>query len=97
MDGRVVVGVGNIYASEALHRAGIHPFRQAGAIAIHRLDRLVDGIRSVLKAAIAAGGTTLKDFQNVEGNPATFARNWPFMGAPGRSAVAAAERFASVR
>ena len=83
MDGRVVVGVGNIYASEALHRAGIHPFRQAGAIATHRLDRLVDGIRSVLKAAIAAGGTTLKDFQNVEGNPGYFRQELAVYGRAG--------------
>ncbi len=83
MDGTVVVGVGNIYASEALYRAGIQPFRRAGAIATHRLDGLVVGIRAVLEAAIAAGGTTLKDFQNVEGNPGYFRRELAVYGRAG--------------
>jgi formamidopyrimidine-DNA glycosylase len=83
MDGTVVVGVGNIYASEALYRAGVRPFRQAGAIAQRRLDGLVDGIRSVLRAAIAAGGTTLKDFQNVEGNPGYFRQELAVYGRAG--------------
>lgn len=87
MDGRVVVGVGNIYASEALHRAGIHPFRQAGAIASHRLDRLVESIRRVLQAAIAAGGTTLKDFQDVEGNPGYFSRSLAVYGRAGAACL----------
>lgn len=62
MNGRVVVGVGNIYASEALFRAGIHPARAAGRIAAARLAALVTAIREVLEAAIREGGTTLRDF-----------------------------------
>jgi formamidopyrimidine-DNA glycosylase len=62
MNGRVVVGVGNIYASESLFRAGIHPARAAGRISAPRLERLVGSIREVLEAAIRKGGTTLRDF-----------------------------------
>jgi formamidopyrimidine-DNA glycosylase len=67
MDGHVVVGVGNIYASEALHRAGIHPRRAAGRVALARYERLVATIRDVLSDAIRAGGTTLQDFTNADG------------------------------
>lgn len=80
MDSAIVVGVGNIYASEALHRAGIHPFRRAGAISIRRLDALAESIRTVLEAAIRAGGTTLKDFRNLDGNPGYFRRDLAVYG-----------------
>lgn len=62
MSGHVVVGVGNIYASEALFRAGIHPARAAGRIGAARLAALVTAIGEVLEAAIRQGGTTLRDF-----------------------------------
>jgi formamidopyrimidine-DNA glycosylase len=62
MDARIVVGVGNIYANEALFRAGIRPTRAAGQITRAAYDRLADAIRQVLREAIAAGGTTLRDF-----------------------------------
>ena len=62
MNSRIVVGVGNIYASEALFRAGIHPARAAGRIGPARLAGLVLAIREVLEAAIRQGGTTLRDF-----------------------------------
>lgn len=62
MNGRVVVGVGNIYASEALFRAGIHPSRAAGRVSAARLEQLVGAIRAVLEEAIRQGGTTLRDF-----------------------------------
>jgi len=67
MDGRIVVGVGNIYASEALFRSGIRPTRAAGRIALERYDLLVTAIQSVLGEAIAAGGTTLRDYSRVTG------------------------------
>jgi formamidopyrimidine-DNA glycosylase len=67
MNGRVVVGVGNIYASEALFRAGIHPARAAGRIGPRRIAALVTAIREVLEAAIRQGGTTLRDFAWGEG------------------------------
>lgn len=72
MDNHVVVGVGNIYASESLFRAGIHPRRAAGRISATRLTALHSAIRVVLAKAIAAGGTTLRDFSGADGNPGYF-------------------------
>lgn len=72
MDGRVVVGVGNIYAAEALFGAGIHPHRPAGRISRARYDRLAHEIVAVLQTAIDQGGTTLRDFTDVEGEPGYF-------------------------
>ncbi len=72
MNGRIVAGVGNIYANEALFRAGIHPGRQAGRISRQRLDRLVGAVRDVLGEAIEAGGTTLQDFVGGDGRPGYF-------------------------
>ena len=72
MDGRIVVGVGNIYASEALYRAGIHPNRQAGRISRQRYWKLQHDIRKVLGEAIDQGGTTLRDFNQSDGNPGYF-------------------------
>jgi len=72
MDQRVVVGVGNIYASEALFRAGINPRRAAGRVSRDRLARLVEAVRAVLAEAIRQGGTTLRDYVNAEGTPGYF-------------------------
>ena len=72
MDNHVVVGVGNIYASEALHRAGIHPRRPAGRISAARYAALHQAIVDVLARAIEAGGTTLRDFSGADGNPGYF-------------------------
>ena len=74
MDGRIVVGVGNIYASEALHFAGIHPGRAAGRIAYARMENLSGHIKTVLSSAIARGGTTLRDFTDGDGRPGYFAQ-----------------------
>lgn len=72
MDSHIVVGVGNIYASEALFRAGIHPTRASKRISKARFEALVSAIKIVLKKAISEGGTTLKDFTNAEGKPGYF-------------------------
>lgn len=72
MDGRVVVGVGNIYASEALHRAGIHPSRPAGRISAARYRQLAQAVRETLTEAIDSGGSTLRDFLNADGVPGYF-------------------------
>jgi formamidopyrimidine-DNA glycosylase len=72
MDQRVVVGVGNIYASEALYRAGVHPKRAAGRVSGARLAALVEAIRAVLGDAIRAGGTTLRDYVGADGTPGYF-------------------------
>jgi len=75
MNARVVVGVGNIYASEALFRAGIHPTRAAGRVSLRRMERLAGTIRSVLSDALEAGGTTLRDFTWGDGQPGYFAQD----------------------
>jgi formamidopyrimidine-DNA glycosylase len=72
MNGSVVVGVGNIYASEALFLAAIHPKRRADRISAARMTRLADAIKSVLADAIEAGGTTLRDFHGGDGEPGYF-------------------------
>lgn len=74
MNGHVVVGVGNIYASEALFMAGIHPQRAAGRVSAQRYEGLTDAIRDVLSRAIKQGGTTLRDFVNSDGEPGYFAQ-----------------------
>ena len=74
MDSSIVVGVGNIYASESLFLAGISPKRGAGKISKKRLITLSNSIKNVLKDAINNGGTTLNDFSNVDGNPGYFSQ-----------------------
>ena len=74
MNGEVVVGVGNIYANEALFLAGIHPSIAAGKISKARMNRLVDAIKLVLDKALLAGGTTLRDFRKSDGKPGYFAQ-----------------------
>lgn len=72
MNSRLVVGVGNIYASEALFRAGIRPRRRASSLTRAECAKLVRGIRTVLRMAIRAGGTTLRDYVGADGNPGYF-------------------------
>jgi len=72
MDGHIVVGVGNIYANEALFAAGIHPKRAAGNISLPRYQRLALEIKQVLSQAIQQGGTTLRDFVGGDGKPGYF-------------------------
>jgi formamidopyrimidine-DNA glycosylase len=83
MDSKVVVGVGNIYANEALYMARIHPQRAAGRIGRARLARLVATIKQVLAAAIEQGGTTLRDFQREDGRPGYFAQELQVYGRGG--------------
>ena len=72
MDQAVVVGVGNIYAAEALFRAGIHPKRKAASVTKPRLAKLVEKVRDVLQEAIAAGGSTIDDFRKTNGQSGYF-------------------------
>ncbi len=72
MNTRVVAGVGNIYACEALHLAGVHPARAAGRISRSRYLRLAACIRHVLEEAIRAGGTTVRDYAAADGRPGHF-------------------------
>ena len=73
MNSHVVVGVGNIYASEALFLSGIHPQRAAGRVSAKRYTVLTDNIKKVLQSAIDMGGTTLRDFVREDGTPGYFA------------------------
>jgi formamidopyrimidine-DNA glycosylase len=72
LDQRIVVGVGNIYASEALFRAGVHPRRAAGRVSRERYEKLAHAVREVLEEAIRQGGTTLRDYVSAEGRPGYF-------------------------
>ncbi len=67
LDQRIVAGLGNIYVSEALHRAHIHPERPAGSLKPAELKRLVEAVKVVLEEAITAGGSTLRDFRAADG------------------------------
>lgn len=87
MDARVVVGVGNIYASEALFVAGIAPSRPARRISRARYRLLADSVRQVLRQAIRAGGTTLRDFSEVDGTPGYFAQELQVYGRAGEACV----------
>lgn len=72
MDSRLLVGVGNIYASEALFHAGIRPGRAAGRVGLSECARLVDTVQSTLAKAIEAGGSTLRDFVHTDGSSGYF-------------------------
>lgn len=72
MNSHIVVGVGNIYANEALFMAGINPKRMASRISLSRYQLLVSAIKSILKQAIKQGGTTLRDFSKEDGKPGYF-------------------------
>jgi formamidopyrimidine-DNA glycosylase len=84
MDAKVVVGIGNIYANESLFLAGIDPLRPCNRISQKRLDHLVRAIKRVLGAAIAQGGTTLRDFQREDGSPGYFAISLQVYGKNGQ-------------
>jgi formamidopyrimidine-DNA glycosylase len=75
MDSKVVVGVGNIYANEALFLAGIRPGIRASSLSRSRCHQLVATIRQVLSAAVDLGGTTLRDFTSADGEPGYFAQS----------------------
>lgn len=83
MDQHIVVGVGNIYASEALFRAGILPQRPAGGITQAEITLLVEAIRTVLEESIAAGGSTLRDYVDSDGKAGYFTMNNSVYGRAG--------------
>jgi formamidopyrimidine-DNA glycosylase len=84
MDGKVVVGVGNIYANEALFQSGIRPDRAAGRVSLVRYVRLAENIKQVLTSAIEHGGTTLRDFVGGDGRPGYFAQKLFVYGRSGQ-------------
>jgi len=83
MDQKRVVGVGNIYASEALHLAGIKPVRQSKRITRTEADALVEAIRKVLSQAIIAGGSTIRDYKNSHGEEGSFQLQFKVYGRGG--------------
>jgi len=91
MNSHIVVGVGNIYASEALFRSGINPKRQAGKISITRIEKLVTAIKLTLEAAIIEGGTTLRDFTGISGQPGYFAQKLLVYGRTGEKCTQCSE------
>jgi len=112
MDARLVVGIGNIYAAESLYQAGISPLRKANRISRERYRVLADAIRATLAAAIAAGGSTVRDYVHSDGTsiamavpvassfraPSTVVRASRVRAAPGRCApsVRRADRLSTV-
>lgn len=84
MDSHLVVGIGNIYASESLFRAGIDPRTSAGKISRKRYERLVPEIRATLEAAIAAGGSSLRDFVHSDGSSGYFQQQYFVYGRSGQ-------------
>lgn len=83
MDQKIVVGVGNIYASESLFMAGIHPNKAAGKVSKAKYELLIEAIKQVLAKAISEGGTTLKDFVGGDGKPGYFAQQLNVYGRAG--------------
>lgn len=87
MDAKVVVGVGNIYANEALFKAGVHPLKPADQLSRPKALRLVEEIKAVLARSIAQGGTTLRDFVGGDGKPGYFAQQLNVYGRGGEHCV----------
>ena len=84
MNARVVTGVGNIYAAESLFRAGIHPLRQVDRISLQRWQRLAQAVRETLERALAAGGTTLRDYVSAGGEAGEYFAQCAVYGREGK-------------
>ncbi len=97
MDQKTVVGVGNIYASEALFKVGIRPDRSAGRVSLKRYQELSVAIKEILTQAIAAGGTTLNDFSQADGKPGYFKQQLQVYGRSGEPCVVCGQPLHSMR
>ena len=97
MDNKVVVGVGNIYANEALFAAGIHPEAEAGKVDAERLTVLTAEVKAILAHAIKQGGTTLKDFTNADGKPGYFAQKLHVYGRGGETCTECGHLLSEIR
>jgi formamidopyrimidine-DNA glycosylase len=84
MNGRIVVGVGNIYASEALWQAKVSPLRSAGSLSAARWERVAEAVRATLERAIVAGGSTLRDFAGAEGGAGHYQNRFAVYGRAGK-------------
>jgi len=97
MDQKSVVGVGNIYAAEALFAAGIRPTRAAGSVSLARYERLAAEVKRILSHAIARGGTTLRDFLNADGEPGYFEQELFVYGRAGEPCKVCGDAVRTVR
>lgn len=97
MNGRIVTGVGNIYASEALFQARVHPMRSAGQVSAARWERIAQAVRATLERAIAAGGTTLRDFASADGRPGHYQHQFSVYGRGGKPCHRCATRIRVLR
>jgi formamidopyrimidine-DNA glycosylase len=88
LDQGIIAGLGNIYVCEALHRAGISPLRTGGKVKRAELARLVPAIRDVLSESIRAGGSTIRDYAQPNGELGYFAANWRVYGREGQPCLA---------
>jgi formamidopyrimidine-DNA glycosylase len=87
MDSKIVVGIGNIYANEALFNAGIKPTKTSFELNQIEIKRLVESIKYILKIAIDAGGTTLKDYRNANGEPGFFQQKLAVYDRAGKACI----------
>jgi formamidopyrimidine-DNA glycosylase len=96
LDQKIVSGLGNIYVCEALNRAGISPLRPAGQVGRPAISRLVPAIKAVLAEAIEAGGSTIRDYVQPDGELGYFANSWRVYGREGEACPCGGtvERFA---
>jgi len=97
MDSKVVAGVGNIYATEALFAAGIHPKKAAFKVDLKHYQLLAKAIKRILRQAIQQGGTTLKDFAKTDGSPGYFSIKLKVYGQSGNPCVKCKSRLHSIR
>ncbi|MBM3390570.1 MAG: bifunctional DNA-formamidopyrimidine glycosylase/DNA-(apurinic or apyrimidinic site) lyase [Betaproteobacteria bacterium] len=97
MDAHTLVGVGNIYASECLFRAGIDPRTPAGRLSMPRCARLADAVRATLEGALAAGGSTLRDFIHSDGSAGWFQQQHFVYGRAGEPCRACGARIRALR
>jgi len=96
MNQKIVVGVGNIYAAEALFAAGIHPRRSARSVSRDRFEQLAAEVRRILAHAIRRGGTTLRDFLRPDGEPGYFEQELFVYGRAGEACRVCATRVRAV-
>jgi formamidopyrimidine-DNA glycosylase len=97
MDGHVVVGVGNIYASESLFRARIHPETPAKSLSLAQCKKLVEEIKATLNDALLAGGSSLRDFFGADGNPGYFQQSYFVYGRTGEPCLVCATPIMNIR
>lgn len=97
MQPQIVVGVGNIYATEALFSAGIHPARKVNSLSLSHFEILVVNIKTILQKAIIKGGTTFRDFKNIEGKPGYFKQDLKVYGRAGLKCVDCDSKLVSIR